>query len=104
MKKCKKVKVGDVVRFPLYEFAPMRSGWNGWVFATGIVKRLYTSAKGFPCAELVYQANSEEYKELTHKILCTNLFEGDAEWIKSSYFEHGIKQEGFDLLEANRMI
>ena len=104
MRKCKNVKVGDVVRFPYYEFAPMRSGWNGWLFTTGIVKRIYTSTKGFKCAELVYQARTKEYKELTFKIRCDYLFEGDVEWIKKSYLEHGIKCEGFDLLKANNII
>ena len=104
MKKMKNAKVGDVVRFPYYEFAPFRSGWNGWLFKVAIVKRLYTSTKGFKCAELVYQTDAKEYAEATHKIRCEFLFDGDAEWIRKSYHEFNIKAEGFELLKANGMI
>lgn len=104
MKKCKKVNVGDVVQFPSYEFAPFRKGWNGWLFEVAIVKRIYTSTKGFACAELVYQTNAKEYTEATTKIRCDFLFEEDVEWIKKSYFEFGRKIKGFDLLKANGII
>ena len=75
MKKCAKVKLGDVVRFPHHEFAPYRNGWNGWEFRTGIVERLYTSTQGKPCAELIYLYNGKEVKckrlvcDLFHLIL-----------------------------------
>lgn len=39
MKKAK-VEVGKVVQVPVYEFAPFRSGWNGWMFQAGIVTGL----------------------------------------------------------------
>lgn len=104
MKKAKNVKVGDVVKFPSYEFAPYRQGWNGWLFEVAIVKRLYTSKSGKKCAELVYQTRNKEYTETTHKELCDYLFEFDLEWARKSYYEHGIKGEGFELLESHGLI
>lgn len=53
MNQAKNIKVGDVVQFPCICFAPLRSGWNGWIFMAAIVERLYTSKKGIPCAAFV---------------------------------------------------
>ena len=33
------VKAGDLVQVPRYQFAPMRRGWNGWLFSEAIVLR-----------------------------------------------------------------
>ena len=44
MKVAKNVKVGDVIQFPRTQFAPLRSGWNGWLFSAGIVEKLYISS------------------------------------------------------------
>lgn len=104
MKKAKKVKVGDVVQFPAYEFAPYRRGWNGWLFEVAIVKRLYTSTKGFPCAEIVYQTRAKEYTEVAHKIRVEYLFEYDVEWLKENFESRGIKGQGYELLKANGLI
>lgn len=32
-----KIEVGDLVQVPRYQFAPMRHGWNGWLFSEAIV-------------------------------------------------------------------
>ena len=32
MNQAKNIKVGDVVQFPCICFAPLRRGWNGWIF------------------------------------------------------------------------
>ena len=31
------VKVGDLVEVPRTQFAPMRRGWNGWLFSEAVV-------------------------------------------------------------------
>lgn len=31
------VKAGDLVQVPRYQFAPMRYGWNGWLFSDAVV-------------------------------------------------------------------
>lgn len=42
MKKAKNVKVGMFVCVPVYCFAPMRSGWNGWEFSVGQIMEFGT--------------------------------------------------------------
>ena len=42
MKKVRNAKVGDLVKVPVYNFAPHRSGWNGWLFRVGVVENIYT--------------------------------------------------------------
>ena len=32
-----KVKAGDLVEVPCTQFAPMRRGWNGWLFSEAVV-------------------------------------------------------------------
>lgn len=90
MKKCVKVNVGDVVEFPHHEFAPFRKGWNGWIFKTGIVNRLYTSTQGKPCAELIYMYRDEEVK--CKRLVC-DLFQVDIEWKRRQKCEFGIDNE-----------
>ena len=36
MNQAKNIKVGDVVQFPCICFAPLRRGWNGWIFRAAI--------------------------------------------------------------------
>lgn len=54
MRKKRNVKVGDLVQFPYYMFAPMRSGWNGWLFRVGIVEKVFTTAAGKAGATVRY--------------------------------------------------
>lgn len=34
-----KLKVGELVQVTRYQFAPMRHGWNGWLFSEAVVIR-----------------------------------------------------------------
>ena len=54
MKVAKNVKIGDVIQFPRTQFAPLRKGWNGWLFSAGIVEKLYISKSGQKCATVRY--------------------------------------------------
>lgn len=54
MKNAKKVEIGDLVRIPVYQFVPMRRGWNGWIFRVGVVEKLYRSKSGKECATVRY--------------------------------------------------
>lgn len=101
MKKCLRVKVGDAVRFPHHQFAPFRRGWNGWIFKTGIVNRLYTSTQGKPCAELIYLYNGEEVK--CKRLVC-DLFQVDIEWAKKQKNELGIDNEEIRFLTQHGKI
>lgn len=39
-----KLQAGDLVEVPRTQFAPMRRGWNGWLFSEAVVIR-----KGVGC-------------------------------------------------------
>lgn len=54
MKAVRNPKVGQLVQIPAYEFAPFRSGWNGWIFRLGVIEKLYVSKSGKKCAKVRY--------------------------------------------------
>ncbi len=57
MKKANDIKVGSIVYIPTKQFAPMRKGWNGWLFDLGIVEKVYRGNKsGKMCASVKYVA------------------------------------------------
>lgn len=57
MKQAKILKVGMVVSVPTRQFAPLRQGWNGWLFNAGIVIRFGISKKtGRKLVEIEYPA------------------------------------------------
>lgn len=33
-----KLQAGDLVKVPRTQFAPMRSGWNGWLFSEAVCR------------------------------------------------------------------
>ena len=51
MKRIKNPRVGQLVQVPVIEFAPQRSGWNGWIFRVGV---MYISKSGRKCAKVRY--------------------------------------------------
>lgn len=86
MKVAKNVKPGSVIQFPHHEFAPMRHGWNGWIFRAGIVEELYISKSGKKCAKVRYCTRcAGRYQLLPNMETTINLkreylFEYDLEW------------------------
>jgi hypothetical protein len=100
MKKAKNLKAGDVVQFPEYEFAPYRTGWNGWTFRAAIIEKLYISTKGIKCATIRYctaTASKEQplpNKEATKNIKCDYLFEYNVDFERNRYNDwvakHGV--------------
>ena len=58
MKKAKNLEIGKVVQVPTREFAPLRRGWNGWLFDVGIVKGFGKSKSGNPLVKVEYPAKS----------------------------------------------
>lgn len=93
MNQAKNIKVGDVVQFPCICFAPLRRGWNGWIFRAAIVERLYTSKKGIPCAVVRYCSRiAGRYQllpcvEKTTRVAVKNLFEYNLEFYREHYKE-----------------
>ena len=45
MKKAKNLTIGAAVSVPDYCFAPLRHGWNGWIFRAGIIRKIGRSQK-----------------------------------------------------------
>lgn len=86
MKVAKNVKPGSVIQFPHHEFAPLRSGWNGWIFRAGIVEKLYISKSGKKCAKVRYCTRCAGRYQLLPNVETTinlkreHLFEYDLEW------------------------
>jgi hypothetical protein len=82
----RKVKVGDVIQFPRTQFAPLRRGWNGWLFSAGIIEKLYISKSGQKCARVRYcTRRAGRYQllpntETTINLKREHLFEYDLEW------------------------
>lgn len=67
-------KVGELVQVPYYCFAPHRYGWNGYLFAEGvIVKRCVGTGKnaGVQYAMVKYTVNG---KEETHQYKMDRVF------------------------------
>lgn len=86
MKVVKNPKVGMVIEFPRTQFAPLRKGWNGWLFSVGIIEELYTSKSGKKCAKVRYcNGIAGRYtlfpnKETTVNLETKHLFEYALEW------------------------
>lgn len=93
MKQAKNVKVGSVIQFPLREFAPLRRGWNGWIFRAGIVEKLYISKSGKKCATVRYcSRRAGRYQllpntEATVNVLREHLFQYDVGWQQKMFTE-----------------
>ena len=93
MKKAKNVQIGSVIQFPRTQFAPLRSGWNGWLFSAGLVEKLYISKSGKKCATVRYcTRRAGRYQllpntEATVNVLRDYLFEYDVEWQQKLYTE-----------------
>lgn len=45
MRHAKNLKIGSLVQVPDYCFAPMRSGWNGWLFRAGVIRKIGKSKR-----------------------------------------------------------
>lgn len=91
MRKAKKIRVGSVIQFPHYQFAPMRRGWNGWIFRAGIVEKIYTSKSGRKCAVVRYCTRiAARYQmlpnvEATKSICLEHMFEYDIKHAQKEY-------------------
>lgn len=92
MKQIKNPKVGQLVQVPVYEFAPLRSGWNGWIFRVGMVDSIYISKTGKKCAKVRFcSATAGRYqllpcKEHISNFLISNVFEwGGLEQVQRNY-------------------
>lgn len=99
MVKAKNVSVGDVIQFPLREFAPLRHGWNGWIFRAGIVEKLYISKSGKRCATVRYCSRTAGRYQLLPNVEATinvyreRLFEYSIIDLKTRWYKEGVEAE-----------
>lgn len=60
-----KLQVGDLVKVPRTQFAPMRWGWNGWLFSEAVVIRKgigRKSKKNVVTVEMITPAERNNYR------------------------------------------
>lgn len=73
----KKLKAGDLVQVPRYQFAPMRRGWNGWLFSEAVVMRKGISlknGKGIITVEMRTPKSSNDYNTVERKFYEDTVF------------------------------
>mgnify|MGYP000753818217 CR=1 FL=1 len=62
-----KLQVGDLIQVPRTQFAPMRRGWNGWLFSEAVVIRKgigRKSKKNVVTVEMMIPTERNNYKTL----------------------------------------
>lgn len=89
-----KLKSGDLVEVPRYQFAPMRHGWNGWLFSNAVVikKGIGTkSGKNIVIVEMCTPGKKRnEYGTLEKSFFAERVFKTDAIETAKSY----LRQDG----------
>ena len=96
MKKAKGV-IGEVVQVPVYEFAPCRRGWNGWLFSTGIIRDVYTSKTGRKCYQVEYvNRHSKDGSSITKGFVSENVFDASLDIAHAKQIIDEYTREQFD--------
>ncbi len=88
-----KLQAGDLVQVPRTQFAPMRSGWNGWLFSEAVVIRKGVgrkSGKNVIVVEMRIQAGRNSYKTVERTFYAEHVFKTMA--VKNA--ESFLKQDG----------
>lgn len=98
MKKAK-IIIGEIVELPVYEFAPFRTGWNGWLFQAGIIKKLGKNKNGEVIALVKYPLKG--YKQKRYHLNGT-----EAEIIANSVerWVHSSKLFQYSTISDNRIM
>lgn len=76
-----KLQAGDLVKVPRTQFAPMRSGWNGWLFSEAVVIRKGVgrkSKKNVVVVEMRIPAGKNNYGTIEATFYAENIFETPA--------------------------
>jgi len=75
-----RLKEGDLVQVPTYQFAPMRRGWNGWLFSKAVVIRKgigKKSGKPVVILEVMRDAPHNKYTTSQQSFFADCVFEAD---------------------------
>lgn len=73
-----KVKVGELVQVPRYQFAPQRRGWNGWLFSDAVVlsKSIGTrTGKQIITVEMMIPGRNNTYQTMEKSCYANCVFE-----------------------------
>lgn len=71
------MQAGDLVEVPRTQFAPMRSGWNGWLFSEAVVIRKGVgrkSKKNVVVVEMRTPAGKNSYGTIEATFYAENVF------------------------------
>lgn len=74
MKAVNKPFVGQLVQIPAFEFAPMRSGWNGWIFRVGVIKPIKDLIDDY---DLMNAGLSNNIQDTNEALYVVRGFQGD---------------------------
>lgn len=58
-----RLKEGDLVQVPVHQFAPMRRGWNGWLFSKAVVVRKGIGKKSGKAVVVVEVMNDRPHNQ-----------------------------------------
>lgn len=102
-----KLQAGDLVQVPRTQFAPMRSGWNGWLFSEAVVIRKGVgrkSGKNVVVVEMRVPASTNNYKTVERTFYAEHVFKTtavkNAENILKQY-EIGDKENFYKFIERD---
>lgn len=92
-----KVQVGDLVQVPRTQFAPMRRGWNGWLFSDAIVTKKGISQKTHHrviAVKMMVPAPHDGYNTIDKVFRDDCVFETNGVQIAKSFLEKdGVKSK-----------
>ncbi len=92
-----KIKEGDLVQVPRTQFAPMRHGWNGWLFSEAVVIEKgigKKSGKAVIVVDMEIDAGKNQYKTIRRTFLKDYVFQtGAIERAKRILEADGIKSK-----------
>lgn len=89
-----KINTGDLVQVPRVQFAPMRYGWNGWLFSSAVVIRKgYGKRTKEPVivVEMMLPKARDDYKTVQRTFYADEVFQtNEAERAKRFCEEYGV--------------
>ena len=72
-------KIGELVQVPYYCFAPHRKGWNGYLFANGVIVERHRRVKdNAPIAVVEYRLEGKAPER--HKYTMDKVFKAPDNW------------------------
>ena len=90
------IRVGEIVKVPTYQFAPYRSGWNGWLFEVGRILRVYTGQTGKTCVEVEVcnPRGAHKFDIYAKRYVASNVFDGSDSVATAQRFYDECKADG----------